>query len=543
MAETPGAPDAAALPQAKVAEKRRSRFSLVWVVPLVAVLIGAWLAWRAYSETGPAFTITFKTAEGIEAGKTKIKYKNVNVGAVEKLELSPDRSKVIVRARMEKHAANLLAEDTRFWVVRPRIAGGNVEGLGTLLSGSFIGMDVGASSEKRREFAGLEEAPVVTADVPGTHYVLTSETLGSVNIGSPVYYRRLQVGRVESYQLRDDGKGLRVRIFVESPYDRFVNSETRFWEVSGFDVRVGAGGVEVDTESVVSILIGGIAFQDRPAAVRAEPAAEDAEFRLFRRRGDALAREDVLVVPMQFRFKESVRGLAVGAPVDFRGVPIGEVTGIHVQPAEKDGTVYMVVLADIFPDRLSGRRLGGTPSKATLQEGVDTLVKAGMRAQLKTGSLLTGQLFVALDFYPGAKPARVDWEAKPPVLPTIPGSLVGVEQNIAAITENLAKVRFDQIGADLQRALETLDRTLKSFDQAAQRIDREVTPEVKDALVELRRSLVAVERVVAADAPLQQDLRDTLREVSRAAASLRVLTDYLEQHPEALIRGKPEEKP
>lgn len=546
MAETPAAPDTADLPQAKAVEKRRSPFSLVWVVPLVALLIGVWLAWRAYSETGPAFTITFKSAEGIEAGKTRIKYKSVDVGTVEALELSPDRSKVIVRARMERHAANLLAEDTRFWVVRPRIAGGNVEGLGTLLAGSYVGMDVGSSTRERRQFVGLEEAPVVTTDVPGQHFVLTSETLGSVNVGSPVYYRRLQVGRVESYKLQDDGRGLSIRVFIEAPYDKFVNSETRFWEASGFDVRLSAAGVEVDTESLASILVGGIAFQSRPGAVRAEPVKEDAVFQLFRERDAALAHEDVSVVPLQLRFQESVRGLQVGAPVDFRGIPLGEVTGIRAAWDSDERQIYMVVLVDVYPERLQRQEMmqaAGARERKPLQEGFDVLVRSGFRAQLRTGNLITGQLYVALDFHREAKPAAMDWQADPPELPTIPGSLTGVEQNIAAITASLAKVPFDRIGADLQRALASLDRTLNSIDQAAQRVDREVTPEVKEALVELRRSLAAVERTVAADAPLQQDLRETLREVSRAAASLRVLTDYLEQHPEALIRGKPEEKP
>jgi paraquat-inducible protein B len=545
MAETPDTPDLNALPQARAAQKRRSMFSLVWLVPLLAVLIGVWLAWRAYTQIGPAFTISFKTAEGIEASKTKIKYKSVDVGVVEALELSPDRSRVLVRARMEPHAADFLVEDTRFWVVRPRVAGGNVEGLGTLLSGAFIGMDVGGSARGQREFTGLEEAPVVTADVPGRNFVLESDTLGSVNVGSPVYFRRLRVGQVESFRLKEDGQGFRIRIFVESPYERFVTGDTRFWEASGFDMKLSAAGLELDTESVVSILIGGIAFQTRGDGVGAESAREDAVFQLFRRREQALAYEDISVVPMQFRFRESVRGLQVGAPVDFRGITLGEVTGIRAAWDQRDQQIYMVVLADIYPERLQRQEMRSEKARErkSLQEGMDLLVKSGFRAQLRTGNLLTGQLYVALDFHRDAKAAAMDWKAQPPELPAVPGSLTGVEENVAAITRNLAAVRFDQIGADLQRALASLDRTLKSFDQAAQRVDREVTPEVKQAIVELRGSLAAVERTIAADAPLQQDLRETLREVSRAAASLRVLTEYLEQHPEALIRGKPEDKP
>jgi paraquat-inducible protein B len=542
MAEPTPQLEGADLPQAQVAGKHRSTFSLVWIVPLLAVIIGAWLAWKTISEKGPTFVIQFKTAEGLEAGKTRIKYKSVDVGTVESIELSRDRSTVLVHARMQKYAQSYLVDDSRFWVVRARVTGATVQGLGTLLSGAYIGMDVGESKQSTRIFTGLEDQPIVTADVPGRHFVLKSPVLGSFSLGSPVYFRKIAVGEVESYTLDEDGKGVTVRVFVRTPHDQYVNTATRFWDASGVDVKLDASGVNVQTESFASIVIGGIAFQTRGDAT-AERAAENAQFRLFRTRAAALAHRDVITTPLAFRFRESLRGLSVGAPIDFRGIVIGEVTDIRPQYA--DGQLYMVAFADVHPERMAGRQIGGSVREQlglTREQAVDQLVKNGARAQLRTGSLITGQLYIAIDFFKDASPAQVAWDDKPPRFPTVEGAFTAIEENIAQITKKIAALPLEAIGKDTVRALETLDTTLKTIDQAVKKIDSKVTPELRDSLVDLRRTLAEVDRVLAQDSPLQEDLRGALREVSRAAASARVLFDYLEQHPDSVIRGKPEEK-
>lgn len=544
MAETTPQFEPGGLPQAQVAGKRRSSFSLVWIVPLLAVLIGAWLAWKTISEKGPTFVIHFTTAEGLEAGKTKIKYKSVDVGIVESIELSRDRSTVLVNARLEKYAESYLVEDSRFWVVRARITGATVQGLGTLFSGAYIGMDVGRSKQGTRIFTGLEDQPIVTADVPGRHFVLKSPVLGSFSLGSPIYFRKFAVGEVESYELDKDGRGVTVRIFIRAPHDQYVNSDTRFWEASGVDVKLDAAGVNVETESLASIVIGGIAFQTLADGTAAELAPENAEFRLFRNRAAALAHRDVVTTPFAFAFKESLRGLVIGAPVDFRGVIVGEITDIR--PQYQDNELYMVAFANVYPERMAGRQIGGSARERlglTREQAVELLVKNGLRAQLRTGSLITGQLYVALDFFKDAKPAQVAWKEKPPRFPTVEGTFTAIEESVAQITKKIAALPIEAIGKDTKRVLETLDATLKTVDLAVKQIDAKVTPELRDSLVDLRRTLAEVDRVLAQDSPLQDELRSTLREVSRAAASLRVLTDYLEQHPDSVIRGKPEDKP
>ncbi len=259
--DEPGSPD---FPEAVVKPRSRWRLQLVWLVPLIAVLIGGWLAVQAVLQKGPTITISFKTGEGIEAGKTKIKYKDVDIGVVRSVVLSKDHRGVIASAELAKDATSLLVDDTRFWVVRPRVSGGTVSGLGTLLSGSFIGTDVGTQAKERRDFVGLETPPAVAKDVPGREFVLKSEDMGSLDVGTPVFFRRLQVGQITAYTLDADGNGVTLRVFINAPYDKYVRADTRFWHASGVDVSLDTTGVKVNTQSMVAILIGGIAFQSPP---------------------------------------------------------------------------------------------------------------------------------------------------------------------------------------------------------------------------------------------------------------------------------------
>ncbi|MGH8755394.1 MAG: intermembrane transport protein PqiB, partial [Burkholderiales bacterium] len=278
MADTPRGPDLPDIPEAVTAPKSRRTLQLVWLIPLVAALLGGWLAVKTILERGPTITISFKTAEGLEAGKTKIKYKDVEVGVVTSVVLSKDLKRVIATAELVKDAEAYLVEDTKFWVVRARISGGGVTGLGTLLGGTYVGTDIGKSKNKRHDFIGLEEPPVIATDVPGRQFVLRANTLGSLNIGVPVFFRRLQVGQVTAHELDKDGKGVTLKVFVNAPYDQYVNGNTRFWNASGIDITLDATGFKVNTESLVSIVIGGIAFQTLAEDAALPPAEADAVF-------------------------------------------------------------------------------------------------------------------------------------------------------------------------------------------------------------------------------------------------------------------------
>ena len=333
------------LPRPAIARRAHYSLWLVWLVPLVAVIIGVTLGARSILNRGPTITIYFHNAEGIEANKTHIKYKDVDVGIVRRVKLTKDHREVEVTAEMRGNSGieNLLVTDTRFWVVRPRIGAAGISGLGTLLSGAYIGMDAGRDATERREFEGLDVQPAITADVPGREFTLIADDLGSIDIGSPIYLRRVPVGQVLAYAMQPDGRHIKFTIFITAPYDRFVSAHSRFWHASGVDVDLGAQGLHVQTQSVVSVLAGGIAFQDLPdpdvAALATPPeAAERTQFTLYAQMSDALKLPDSQGFPYRLLFASSVRGLAVGAPVEYRGLPIGEVTHISVdgKPGESN---------------------------------------------------------------------------------------------------------------------------------------------------------------------------------------------------------------
>ena len=536
-------PELSAIPEAVAEPKRRHSLQLVWLIPIVATIIGGTLAVRTYLAKGPTITISFKTGEGLEAGKTKIKYKDVEVGVVKTITIAKDLTHVIATAELQKGVTPYLVADTRFWVVRPRISGGSITGLGTLMGGAYIGIDVGKATQSQRAFRGLETPPVIAMDVPGTRFLLHSADLGSLDIGSPIYFRRIQVGQVVSYELDKGGTGVTFTVFVNAPYDKHVKSNTRFWNASGIDLTMDASGLKLNTESVVSILIGGIAFQTLDEAGEAPPSGPNTAFILFANREEALKHRDTLSQNYLLVFKESVRGLSVGAPVDFRGLIIGEVTGINVEIDPRTKGIDMLVYIRYYPERLRSRAIGALPSLKEHETIITKMVENGLRAQLKSGSLLTGQLFVGLDFFPDAPKAKINWASNPPQLPTTPGSMAELQATLTQIMKKLEKLPLDEVVADLRQTVQTLDATLKSADKMVQRVDAEIVPEVRAALEEARKTLGAAKQTLSADAPLQQDLREALRELARTAQSLRVLTDYLDRHPESLLRGKQEDKP
>jgi paraquat-inducible protein B len=540
MADSAPKPDLPELPEAVAVPRSRRSVQLVWLIPLVAALIGGWLAVKAILDKGPTVTIAFATAEGLEIGKTKIKYKDVDIGLVTGVSLAPDTSHVVVTAELAKDAKRYLVEDTRFWVVRPRVSGGTVTGIGTLLSGSYIGMDIGLSKTPKEKFVGLEIPPIVNTGEPGRTFVLRSDNAGSLDAGSPLYFRRLKAGQIVSSDLDKEGKGILIKVFVNAPYDRFVNANTRFWHASGIDVTLNSSGLSINTQSAVSILIGGLAFETPVESAALPPVAVDFEFRLFANRGDALRNPEIDVMKLALVFEESVRGLTPGAEIDFRGVVVGTVTGIRPNVDVAGKNFKIRVRADIFPRRLRSRDTGNaTLSNDQRRALINGMVARGLRAQLRSASLLTGQLYIALDFFPGAskvKPrpdVRLDDDDLPEI-PVVPSSLVQLQDALAAISAKVQNFPLEQVGADLQA-------TLKSAIKLIDKMDAELIPEARATLADVRQVVVSADHALKPNSPLSQDARDAMREIARAAAAFRALSDYLERHPEALISGKRED--
>jgi paraquat-inducible protein B len=542
------------LPQATLVPAKRRRISVVWIIPMLAAVVAVGIAVQRIRNEGPTIEIVVKGAAGIEAGKTFIKYKDVTIGQVTTVELSDDYSKVLVKAQISKRAANLMVEDAHFWVVEPRVSLSGVSGLNTLLSGQYIGFHAGMSHKPERHFTALGVAPVI-ADQPGTRLKLTAKTLGSIGIGAPIYYRSVPVGQVEAYTLAVDGKSIEADIFIDAPYDKYVTSESRFWNASGIEVSAGANGVEIRTESIVSVLVGGLAFDVPEFLPPGAPVTKDTQFLLYQNRATAMTQPDAIERHFVLYFNESLRGLSVGAPVTLFGLTVGHVAEVGLT---YDATTFNLrprVLVTFYPERLNSNlsseerantngallTMSAESRKRVLRHLVED---RGMRAQLTTGSLITGELYVAFDYVPNAPKVSIDWNKDPLELPVASAGLASIEAKLNSILAKVDSMPLGAIGSNVNNVLATLNQTLKQADGLISRVDSQLVPEGTQTLEALHRVLADADRsLLGKDAPTSQDLHDMLQELTATARSVRVFVEYLQQHPSMLIRGKKEDHP
>jgi paraquat-inducible protein B len=526
-----------------VHHRRRHRPSAVWIVPIIAIVAACALAVRTYLHTGPTIRITFNTADGIEGGKSEVRYKNVPVGKVTSVDLTPDRQHIVATVKLTRGGASLATKDSQFWVERPRIGIGGVSGLGTLLSGAFIGVDVGTSSEEVDSFVGLEKPPGITHDRHGTRYKLTTTDSGSLGPQSPVYVHRQSVGTILSSDLAKDGKTIDMEIFVEAPHDRLVTETTVFWNASGLDVTLDASGLRVNTQSLATVVAGGVEFGVRDGAPSSPPAHENQEFHLFPDRRHAMAIPDTTPLALKMRFDQPIRGSPAGVNIEFGGKHIGEVIDIVPDYDETTRTFHFDATAEVFPERLGraytklvaeGARIG-LDGPQTLQ----SLVDRGLRAQIKSSNILTGAYYIDLTWFPRAKPSHVVAQRGVWVVPTEPGGTEQMQKHVESILAKVDRIPFEQIGGDLGNVTRAASSLLGHLDTNVMPAMQGVFARAETAMGALRDSLAALrDNVAAPDSAIQQTTRSTLEQVERAAFSLRTLTDYLSHHPESLVRGR-----
>lgn len=562
MDETMAATRSGSEPPAPVVKKRRG-ISIVWAVPIVATLIGGYLAYRAYTEKGPTITLSFATAEGLEAGKTKVRYLDVEVGTVQAVAIAPDLKHIIVTAGMAPGAEGYLRERTSFWIVKPRIGVGGVSGLGTLLSGAYIGLAPGDGAATT-EFTGLEQPPPIDANLAGRRYRLTAASLGSVSPGAPIFYRGIEIGQVLDYQLATDERGLDIGIFVKAPYSELVRTTSRFWNASGISVSAGSSGFDVQVASLQSLIIGGIEFDTPLGTGGGEVAAAGTSFPLYPDKGALAQAQFTQKIPFLVHFDGSVRGLSPGAPVEFRGIRVGVVSSVALEFDPAAARIRIPVGIEIEPQRLVPSGLGQAERAANDHRRMAELVRRGLRAQLQTGNLLTGELFVDLTFGADAPPAELDTSGPIPVIPSVPATIEALQASVTAIMNKIAGLPLDQLVAslgktaggletivnspDVQQAAKTLGATLAQVQQTLGRIDAGATPlmgsvttaaaSADAALRQARTTMASIQRTAGSDSPLAGGAEDVMQELSRAARSIRVFADYLDRHPEALLRGK-----
>ncbi len=556
--------------------KKRSGPSMVWLIPLVTAIIGGWLVVKTISEKGPQVIITFKTAEGIEVGKTKIKYKEVEIGVVDSVLFSSDFSSIILKATIAKEAKSFLRRDTNFWVVKPRLSLRGASGLSTLVSGSYIEIEPGLGSP-RMEFVGLDEPPVVKADVAGKKIVLLAKKLGSIDTGSPIYYQGILAGEVLGYELGNDRKSVFIHGFIKTPFDELVQSNTRFWNVSGVDVSVASEGISVRTESIQSLLFGGIAFETPDSLERVKEDVEGLVFTLYNDYQSIHEQSFTRKITFILFFEGSVRGLNIGAPVEFKGIKIGAVVDMRLEFNNSDASFRIPILIELEPERVIER---SEEEVASPYQTLKKLVEHGLRAQLRTGSLLTGQLYVDLDMHPDAPIRLVGGELPYPELPTMQGSLDQMASSVKGILNKVEQLDLNKIATEITGALEGINQLANSQQlrgalEGANKLLN--APEIHEAIFGLKGSLeefqkilhkfdqhaepmmVNVEKAIAvgnktlekaqvtmgmlngvlkSDSPFQFRFNQMTEELAETARSIRTLVDLLERNPKAVIFGK-----
>ncbi|CAI2795233.1 MULTISPECIES: PqiB family protein [Pseudomonas fluorescens group] len=533
-------PDTPQSPGSPAVKTRRFSVSLVWIVPIVAVLVGISLVVHSVLQQGPTIILNFKTGSGLTANKTEVKYRNVVIGQVTEVALSDDQKSVNATVKLAKQADSFTRADSQFWVVRPRIGAGGVSGIDTLLSGDYIGADIGQSETRAKQFTGLENPPPITYGEPGKRFTLHTQNLGSLDIGSPVYYRKIEVGQVVAYKLDAEGKGVDIEVFVHAPNDVYVTENTRFWNASGIDLSVGANGFALKTESLSSMLVGGIAFLAPPYSPNDKPASEERTFELFDDQLAALAPPNGQGQYMSLRFDQALRGLKVGAPVEFLGVEFGKVVSINLDFDAKKRSFPLNVGIVIYPQLLGQahtkllKTMNHDPNdEAAGVRLIGSFIENGLRAQARSGNLLTGQLYIALDFYPKAEKVAFDPKARPVSIPTIPGNLEQLQEKLENIVNKINQLPIERIAGNLDSNLVELRKGLTQF-------NAKTLPSVQNTLADVSKTLQSASSTLAEDSPQREQLTQTLDELGRMSRSLRELSDYLGRHPESLIRGRPD---
>ncbi|MFT7245453.1 MAG: paraquat-inducible protein B [Candidatus Azotimanducaceae bacterium] len=535
--------------------KQKAGPSIIWLIPLVTAIVGGWLAVQTLIDQAPTATITFNTAEGIQAGKTSVKYKNVEIGLVDEIRFAEDFDHVELSVTFNEGMDQFLRRNTRFWVVRPQFSLRGVSGLGTLLSGSYIEIDPGPGSPQNH-FVGLEEIPLITRDDAGTKITLVSNDLGSLAGGSPIYYQGLFAGEVLGYELGSDAESIYIHAFIRDPYDQLVRGNSRFWNVSGLDVSMGADGIEIKTASVQALMFGGISFETPTTLEPARSEVENLIFTLYPNHD--VIDEEAYTRKLRFvmYFNSSVRGLSAGAPLEFKGIRIGSVLDVKLEYNPDDTSFRIPVLVEIEPDRIVDRRADVDTSAGNM---LQTLVKQGLRARLSTGSLLTGQLYVELNMYPGTEEIYHGGDSAPhPELPTIPGAFAAMTESIQNFVSKLETVDVEEMGNDILGILDGTNELLNTAEteqtvtdlQASMRALKNILRNVESADLEqtiksannvlgnVNNTLTMIDGVLTPNSPLQYNIIQVTSELEETARALRSLVQMLERQPQAIIFGR-----
>ncbi len=526
--------------------KSTRRISAIWTVPILAVILGAWMLVHSYRNQGPEIEIRFSRADGIVAGKTMIKARSVDVGIVDSVYLSDDYKDVVVKARLKKEGTALLRQDTRFWVVRPRIGAGGISGIGTLFSGAYIELAPGEGKPGKRAFTGLDDRPLTPNGSPGQRVTLLGKEAGSVSAGDPVLYKGYRVGQVESGTFDPERQSFKYQVFIEAPYNELLTDASSFWNVSGMAIEADSSGIAVRAGSLETIISGGVAF-DLPDGIRpGEPVTDDSEFILYPNFASINEQPYQFFSEYLLLFDTSVRGLKPGAPVEYRGLQVGSVVGVSFQylPGEVSiarEEIPAPVLIRLDPGRLEWP--DNPESQLALENDLVRRVDHGLRATLKTGSLLTGRLYVSLDFFPDAEPARIELAGDYFTLPTRSTGLEQIEQKVVTTLDMLRDLPLASMLEESEKAVKQIESTLALAETALEELSAAMkeksVDELPDALKATLEQLRTTLSGISPHSAMYQDLGLAAARLSAALRNIEQLSETVQNRPSSLIFSKP----
>ncbi|MDO6460096.1 MlaD family protein [Granulosicoccaceae sp. 1_MG-2023] len=528
-------------------------FSVIWLIPLIAVLVAGWLAYKTFTERGPEITIVFDEAEGLEPGQTRIKYKDVDVGKISRVGLTDDLKKVKVTARLNANMSEHLNDRSRFWIVRPRVSSSGISGLSTLISGIHIAMDPGDGESSVYYFHGLSSPPEIESNAEGEKYTLTADSLGSLDRGSPVYYRQIQVGEVTQYTLAKDGQSIDINIFVSAPYHRLINADTRFWNASGFNLEVGTSGITAEMESLGTLVSGGIAFETPISLNSGGDNNQRQRFPLHATYAESKDEPYDNTELYVMYFDGSLRGLNKGATVEFRGIEVGKVLDVDVRLNPETLDVEAPVLVELHPETIT------KDADRPAREILENWFRRGLRAQLSTSNLLTGSLYIDLVLAPQAEAFAPQPKNDIPVFPTIAAEFDRLTETASATLEKINQIPIVEISNELLESVRSLnqlvdsgraDSTISTLNATLQDIHQlvatlnETLPgasgNIEQTLSELQTSLKGINQVLGPDSGMSYELHDMVSSLKSSARSLDALLKQLENHPNSLIFGRPD---
>lgn len=539
------AEDRSGYDNAELSGPRRWSVSPVWLIPLVAILVGGWLLFQNFHSKGPVVTLTIDTAEGIDAGNTKLKVRSVEIGQVTKVALADDYRRAEVTVQMHPDTSELLGDDSKFWVVKPRVGPEGVSGLNTILSGAYLQLKPGGQSSAKRDFKVLDQPPATRSNEPGVTVRLTSSGDNSLSVGDPIVYLGQNVGRIESSAFSLKKRQIVYRVFVKAPYAKLINQSTQFWLRSGVDFHLGSDGVDVQLGSIQSVLAGGVTF-GVPDDVEAGKNIDDGDsFKLYETHNAAVQDRYDEKLEYVVLLDDSVRGLSAGAPVEYRGLRVGTVEEVPFYRPDFKLTSFsnfkIPVLISIEPQRQSLAWADWNTQQ--WRQHNQKFFDNGMRASIKSSNLLTGSMFIDIIFDRNAPKFATRRVGRYQIFPSEPSQITNIQQSISDLTDKLNKLDLAPIADQLKHTVSTTSDTLDQLQKVTSSINKllnkpgtqNLPAQINNTLKDLQKTLQNFQQ----GTPAYRNLNQSLERLNQVLDDAAPLTRTLRDHPNSLIFGRP----